>query len=486
MNLYCSWIALDSIHAEVTEVEPERVRALNTQPVREDGEYVLYWSQMNRRVEYNHALAYAIELANPLDLPVLVYEGLDCAYPYANDRIHTFMLEGVPDTTDRLRSLGIGYVFYLRRNQRGANDVLYRLSERAALVVTDDFPTFIAAKHNASVPARIGTLYLAVDSSCIVPMNRLEKREWAAYTIRPKIRKLLPTYLRAVRMPSVRRRWSGVVPEWHTEVGRDRIGDLVSSCEIDHSVKASAIFYGGSLEARRRLRSFLKTRLRRYARERNEPSAHSTSELSPYLHFGQISSLEVAIAAQEYARKHKVIADEFLEELIVRRELAFNFTRHTPDYDSLACLPDWARRTLQRHASDPRNPCFTCEQMERAETYDDLWNATQKELLLRGKIHGYYRMYWGKKIIEWAKTHEEALRIMLYLHDKYALDGRDPNTYTNVLWCFGLHDRPWSERAIFGQIRYMSYDGMRRKTDVDAYLSEIELLERRGKEAERT
>ena len=220
--------------------------------------------------------------------------------------------------------------------------------------------------------------------------------------------------------------------------------------------------------------------------ERNEPSAHSTSELSPYLHFGQISSLEVAIAAQEYARKHKLVADEFLEELIVRRELAFNFTRHTPDYDSLNCLPDWAKRTLQRHAFDPRNPCFTCEQIERAETYDDLWNTTQKELLLRGKIHGYYRMYWGKKILEWAKTHEEALRIMIYLHDKYALDGRDPNTYTNVLWCFGLHDRPWAERAIFGQIRYMSNQGMRRKTDVDAYRREMDSLERTGKETART
>ncbi len=486
MNLYCSWIALDSIHAEVTEVEPERVRALNTQPVREHGEYVLYWAQMNRRVEYNHALAYAIELANSLDLPVLVYEGLDCDYPYANDRIHTFVLEGVPDTTGRLQALGIGYVFYLRRNRREPNNVLYRLSESAAAIVTDDFPTFIAAKHNASVPDKIERLYLAVDSSCIVPMNRLEKREWAAYTIRPKIRKLLPRYLHAVKMPSLRRRWPGVIPAWHTEVERDCIGDLVSSCEIDHSVKPSTAFRGGSVEARRRLWSFLKTRLRRYARERNEPSAHSTSELSPYLHFGQISSLEVAIAAQEYARKHKLVADEFLEELIVRRELAFNFTRHTPDYDSLNCLPDWAKRTLQRHAFDPRNPCFTCEQIERAETYDDLWNTTQKELLLRGKIHGYYRMYWGKKILEWAKTHEEALRIMIYLHDKYALDGRDPNTYTNVLWCFGLHDRPWAERAIFGQTRYMSNQGMRRKTDVDAYRREMDSLERTGKETART
>src|SRR6476660_800685 len=217
MNLYWSWMALDGVHAEVTEVQPERVRALNTQYVRNSAEYVLYWPQMNRRVEYNHALAYAIELANSLDLPVLVYEGLDCAYPYANDRIHTFVLEGVPDTIERLQSLGIGYVFYLRKNRREPNNVLYRLSESAAAIVTDDFPAFIAAKHNASVPGRIDRLYLAVDSSCIIPMNRLEKREWAAYTIRPKIQKLLPTYLHAVKMPSVRRPWPGAIPVWHTE-----------------------------------------------------------------------------------------------------------------------------------------------------------------------------------------------------------------------------------------------------------------------------
>ena len=460
----------------MAQVEAERVRALNSKPVRDHADYVLYWSQMNRRVECNHALAHAIEIGNSLELPVLFYEGLDCAYPYANDRIHTFVLEGVPDTADRLQSLGIGYVFYLRKNPREPNDTLYRLSERAAVLVTDDFPTFVAAKHNASVPARVDVPYLAVDSSCIVPMNRLEKREWAAYTIRPKIRKLLSTYLNPFKMPRARKPWTGTVPEWHSNVECEQIPHLVSECDIDHCVKPSPAFRGGSSEAKRRLRNFLKAGLRRYARDRNEPAAHATSDLSPYLHFGHISGLEVAVAAQEYARKHKLVADEFLEELIVRRELAFNFARYTPGYDSLAALPDWARKTLHKHASDPRNPSFTCEQMERAETYDNLWNATQKELLVRGKIHGYYRMYWGKKIIEWAKTHEEALRIMLYLHDKYALDGRDPNTYANVLWCFGLHDRPWTERAIFGQIRYMSYEGMRRKTDMDAYLREISAL----------
>jgi deoxyribodipyrimidine photo-lyase len=428
---------------------------------------------MNRRVAYNHALAYAAELANSLDLPLLYYEALGCTYPYANDRIHTFMLEGVPDTARDLKPLGVGYAFYLRRNRREANDILYRLSARAAAVITDDYPTFVAAVHNVSVPEKVDVPYFAVDSSCIVPMNRFEKREWAAYTIRPKITKLLPLYFKSVEMAPLRRKWNGKVPEWHLEVKRSAIPELVAQCEIDHQIKPSTKFRGGAHEAKTRLNIFLEANLRRYARDRNDPVSNATSNLSPYLHFGHISSLEVALAAREFASEHKLVADEFLEELIVRRELAFNFTRFTPNYTSLDCLPDWARRTLDKHAADIRNPRYSCGQLEAAETYDALWNATQKELLVRGTIHGYYRMYWGKKIIEWARTHQEALDIMLYLHDKYALDGRDPNTYTNVLWCFGLHDRPWSERAIFGQIRYMSYDGMRRKTKVDAYIEEI-------------
>jgi deoxyribodipyrimidine photo-lyase len=469
----------------VPPVEPERVRALNTRSLRENADYVLYWSQMNRRVLHNHALAYAVELANAQSLPVLYYEGLGCTYPYANDRLHTFLLEGVPDTAKDLKPLGIGHAFYLRKNPTESNDILYRLTARAAAVITDDYPTFVAARHNTSAPAKVDVPYFAVDSSCIVPMNRLEKREWAAYTIRPKIRKMLPEYLHPVSLPAVRKRWSADLPVWHTTVASDGIPALVASCEIDHAVKPSSSFRGGSREANRRLQIFLETNLRRYAKDRNEPAGHATSNLSPYLHFGHISSLDVAMSVRAYAQEHKLVAEEFLEELIVRRELAFNFTRFAPNFDSLASLPEWALRTLAKHAKDKRDPQYTSQQMEAAETYDDIWNATQKELLIRGKIHGYYRMYWGKKIIEWARTHEEALEFMLYLHDKYALDGRDPNTYTNVLWCFGLHDRPWSERAIFGQIRYMSYDGMRRKTNTEAYIREIEYLARTGKELNR-
>jgi deoxyribodipyrimidine photo-lyase len=200
------------------------------------------------------------------------------------------------------------------------------------------------------------------------------------------------------------------------------------------------------------------------------------------LHFGHISSLQIALSAKQFAKDHKLIADDFLEELIVRRELAFNYAHFVDDPASLANLPEWALHTMKKHARDRRLYTYSVAQLEAADTSDELWNASQKELLLRGTIHGYYRMYWGKKIIEWSPTYWEAARMMVYLHDRYALDGRDPNTYTNILWCFGLHDRAWGERPVFGKIRYMSLEGMKRKTQWKTYVEEIRLLEKTGKD----
>ncbi|MEJ7607557.1 MAG: deoxyribodipyrimidine photo-lyase [Bryobacteraceae bacterium] len=457
-----------------------RVRVLNDKPVRREAKYVLYWSQMNRRAQVNHALAYAIECANELMLPVLCYEGLGNTYTYANDRIHTFMVEGVPDMATGLSKMGVGYAFYLRRKRQDRNDTLYNVAADAALIVTDDYPVFIAARHNGSVPEKIDIAYHAVDSSCVIPMSFFEKREYAAYTIRPKIKKVLQDYLQPFLMPKVKVKFDLPIPQWRVEVRPGNVGGLVSECEIDHSVPPSTAYRGGYRNARKRLDHFLDDKLLVYAKSRNEPSAHATSNLSPYLHFGHISALEVALSASE----HRLPAEEFLEELIVRRELAFNFARFAPDVTSLESLPDWAKKTLSKHARDKRHNQVTREQMESGNTYEPLWDATQKELLLRGKIHGYYRMYWGKKIIEWSATHEEALDIMISLHDRYALDGRDPNTYTNILWCFGLHDRPWGERPIFGMTRYLSLDGMKRKTNVNAYIDEIAELERTGEDRE--
>jgi deoxyribodipyrimidine photo-lyase len=327
------------------------------------------------------------------------------------------------------------------------------------------------------LPQKLDLAYFAVDSSCIVPMNRFSKHEYAAYTIRPKIAKMLPEYLEPAPEVKPACSWREPPPDFHVELTRDGVAGLVASCAIDHSVPPSPDFVGGSEAAESQLESFLQYNLKRYANGRNEPSEKATSDLSPYLHFGHISSLQVALRTMEYAKANHLGASEFLEELIVRRELAFNFARFATEQQGFADLPVWARKTMEQHLSDRRDPVFSDEQMEAAQTYDPLWNATQKELLIRGKIHGYYRMYWGKKIIEWSRTYQAALELMNRLHDRYSLDGRDPNTYTNTLWCFGLHDRPWFERPIFGVLRYMSFDGMKRKTNINAYIQEVAELE---------
>lgn len=457
-----------------------RVRGLNRATPPEGARYVLYWAQANRRVDFNQALLAAARLANELDLPLLYFEQLSFSDRCANDRLLTFVLEGVPETARRLARSGAGYVFYLRRGPSDPDDVLFRLAEQAAALITDDFPAGEVPARSAAAAARLPIPCLAVDASCTVPMNLIPERQYAAFSIRPKLQRLLPRFLKPLPALELRRPWRFPPSPYHTEVIPERIPQLVASCRIDHSVPPSRLFRGGSGEAEKRLAFFLARNLARYARYRNDPAARATSNLSPYLHFGQISALEVALAAKTWAEEHRLIADEFLEELIVRRELAFNFCRHAAHPDRLEELPEWARRTLRRHAADPRPALYTPEQFLRAETHDQLWNAAQKELLLTGKIHGYYRMYWGKKIIEWSSGYEEALRTMIELHERYALDGRDPNTYANILWCFGLHDRPWRERPVLGTLRYLSREGMERKSDVPAYLRWVAQLERAG------
>ena len=279
-------------------VEIERITRLNQAPERPERDYVLYWAQMNRRVESNHGLLYAVELANRHNLPVLYYEGLTCTYEYANDRLHTFILEGVPETRRRLKKAGIGYVFYLRKTQAKQNHAFYDLARRAAAVVTDDYPTFIAREHNARVPAKLDVAYYVVDSSCIVPMNVFGKREYAAYTLRPKINKVLSKYLKAAGELHVKHRFVSEPPAFHTEVGESQIEQLVESCEIDHSVKRSTAFTGGRVQAEKLLTYFLEHNLSRYAKEKNEPSAHATSHMSPYLHFGQISSVGNCVSCE--------------------------------------------------------------------------------------------------------------------------------------------------------------------------------------------
>jgi len=446
-----------------------RVTKLNNANENTKGRYVLYWMQMFKRASHNYALNFAIQMANERRLPLVVYEGLKFYYPWASDRMHTFILEGVAEKQAEFSERGIRYIFYLQRNKRDPKNTVARLAKEAALIVTDDYPCFIIPEHNARI-AKLNLPVYAVDANGMVPMSALPKEEYAAYTIRPKIHRLLPDLPRIITTPHIEVQKPELevdCPE--TTVSPENIADLVSQCDIDHSVKPAQLYHGGTKAGRKRLTHFVRGILPYYDKTRHEASFDGVSRLSPYLHFGFLSIQEV-VHAVERANAPKPAKEAFLEEAIVRRELSFNFTRHNPHYDSLKSLPDWALQTMRDHADDPRPELFDEETIEQAETYDELWNAAQRELVCTGHLHNYVRMLWGKRVIEWQRSYEMAFELLVHLNNKYALDGRDPNSYAGILWCFGKHDRPWFDREIFGTLRYMTSQSMGKKFRAKEYI----------------
>ncbi|HVF88114.1 MAG TPA: deoxyribodipyrimidine photo-lyase [Pyrinomonadaceae bacterium] len=451
----------------------ERTTLLNDRPENGDGRYVLYWMQIFKRASHNHALNFAARMANERKLPLVVYEGLKYYYPWANDRLHTFILEGVAEKRAEFERRGVRYVFYLQRNERDPRDTVVRLANDAALVVTDDFPCFIIPKHNLRISERARVPVYAVDSNGIIPLSAFDKEEFAARTIRPKVKRLLPQYLESPADVRVAHKAPDLeinCPEETHVTAASNIAELVAGCAIDHTVVPSPLYHGGTKNGRARLRHFVQSILPRYDDSRNEPGEDGTSRLSPYLHFGFLSAHEV-VAAVNAAEAPAAAKEAYLEELIVRRELSYNFTRFNPHYDSLDSLPAWAQRTMSEHATDPRPAVLPPEQIERGETYDELWDATQRELLRTGEIHNYARMLWGKKVIEWRASYEDAFRLLEHLNNKYALDGRNPNSYAGILWCFGKHDRAWGpERPVFGKLRYMTSQSMARKIVAKKYI----------------
>jgi deoxyribodipyrimidine photo-lyase len=455
------------------KIVDERIRLLNGSEVNRNARYVLYWMQMFKRARYNHALDFAIKTANERGLPLVVYEGLKYYYPWANDRIHTFILQGVSEKREEFARRGIRYIFYLQRHGRDPRRTLARLANEAALIVTDDFPCFIIPEQNRRLVEQVNVPVFAVDSNGMIPVSAFEKEEYSARTIRPKIKRMLalPFYGEYPVSPGIEREAGDLdldCPE--TRVTGDNLAELVSQCDIDHSVKPSPLYSGGSRIAHERLRHFVERILPRYDELRNEPSVDGTSRLSPYLHFGFISIFEI-VAAVKASPAPERAKELFLEEAIVRRELSFNFTRHNPSYDSLDALPAWALKTMEQHKDDERPNRLSERLIERGQTYDELWNASQRELLRTGEMHNYVRMLWGKMVIEWRPSYEQAFRLLVHLNNKYALDGRNPNSYAGILWCFGKHDRAWGpERPIFGKLRYMSSRGMARKFDSRAYI----------------
>jgi deoxyribodipyrimidine photo-lyase len=447
-----------------------RVTKLNQHADNSKGRYVLYWMQMYKRASHNYALNFAIQMANERGLPLVVYEGLKYYYPWASDRIHTFILEGVEEKRREFAERGIRYIFYLQRHKKDPTNVVARLAKDATLLVTDDFPCFIVPHHNSRV-AELELPVYAVDANGMAPMSLLPKEEYAAYTIRPKINRLLPDLPRRIVTPPLEKQSLKLQLDCpDTEITGANIAKLVSECDIDHTVKPSPLYQGGTKAGRKRLRHFVENILPHYDETRSEPSVDGSSRLSPYLHFGFLSIQEI-VAAVEKADAPKTSKDVFLEEVIVRRELSFNFTRHNPNYDSLASLPDWVHKTMREHADDLRPELMDAEKIEAGETYDELWNATQRELVSTGLLHNYVRMLWGKKVIEWQRSYEMAFELLVHLNNKYALDGRDPNSYAGILWCFGKHDRPWFEREIFGMMRFMSSHSMAKKFRAKQYIA---------------
>lgn len=448
----------------------ERVRQLNDRPINKKGRYVLYWMQMFKRVENNHALVWAIRKANELKLPLVVYEGLKYYYPWASDRLHTFILEGVEEKRAAFKDLGIRYVFYLQADRDSPKQTVARLARQAALVVTDDHPCFIIPEHNRRIAEKAEIPVFAVDSNGIIPMSKFEKEEYAAYTIRPKINRLLDRYLKPMEPESIDAPSLGMEVDCPATIVTDgNIAELVAECDIDHKVAPSKVYRGGTAAGRERLKKFIEEILPDYERTRNKPEIDGSSRLSAYLHFGSLSPLEVALAVRDADAPQGSI-DAYLEELIVRRELSFNMTRHNANYDSLAALPPWVHKTMREHAGDERQFTYTLEQLEAGETHDELWNAAQREMVATGEMHNYVRMLWGKNVIAWSDSYEIAFETLVHLNNKYCLDGRDPNSYAGILWCFGKHDRPWMKRPVFGTIRYMTSGSTGRKFNSKEYI----------------
>jgi len=450
-----------------------RINEKRTQP---EGEYVLYWMQSTHRFEENWALRFAILEADRLNKPLVIHQGLDPTYEHANDRIHSFILHNARELARRAEAMGLFYQFVLRRRRDDDRRVVDRLAARAALVVTDLYPTCGIAQRTQRLGERVNCRVVAIESHGVVPSGAFEKEEYAARTIRPKLHKLLSLALEPVAMQGPRRT---VTPTLAAslrdtlavdtlDLTRIDIASEIARCEIDHAVAPVALA-SGLPAARARLAMFCEGALADYTRRRSDPNDdEGTSRLSPYLHFGQISPAEVARAA--LASPHAAEAQKFIDELVTWRELSLNFCLRNPNFGTLAALPDWVHKAMASHADDAREATYTLEEFERADTHDELWNAAQRELLLTGVMHNVVRMLWGKTLILWSAHYADALAWLVHLNNKYGLDGRDPSSYGGIQWCFGKFDRPFYNRPVMGVIRPMSIKRARDKWDAEQYI----------------
>lgn len=482
-----------------TRIPAARVRQVNQEPENREGRFILYWMTAFRRLGWNFALEYAASQARRLGKPLVILEILTVDYPYASPRLHAFMLEGM---AERHRQSGGRPVFhypFVERVSGEGRELLQALARWAAMVITDDYPASLHPRLIA-LAARVSRVRVdAVDSNGVIPLRGADRAFPSALAFRRFLQeRILNSLLEPPHpdpltdyLPSADRAVpTDILDRWPSAglALRDDPGRLWRGLPLDVSIPPVESLPGGTEPARRLLEKFVHGPLERYAEDRNHPDLEATSRLSPYLHFGNLSSHEVfqAVARREDWSPARIYgpadgrrkgwwgmatgAEAFLDQLLTWRELGFNAAYHLPDYTDYGSLPTWARTTLEEHVRDPRPFLYGLEQLRGGDTYDAVWNAAQRQLLEEGVIHNYLRMLWGKKILEWTATPRDALDIMVELNDRLALDGRDPNSYSGIFWCLGRYDRGWPEAPIFGKVRRMSSSATRRKVRMERYL----------------
>ena len=474
-----------------------RVRALGQPSVRYDGDYVLYWMTSARRLSWNQALDRAVAWALELGHPLVILEGLRAGYEFASPRLHRFVMDGMADKRRADLPGGVTYLPYVERELGDGSGLLETLMGQASVVVGDDFPEFFLPRMLGAAAKRCPVRFEAVDGNGLLPMSTVGRAYPSAYHFRRVLQKTLPDWIglapaerpfegwRSSRRPSLP---SNLEERWPMATVADlESSDFLAGLPLDGTV-GPVSYRGGEVEGARVIRRFLQERLGRYASDRNHPDRHAVSELSPYLHFGHVSAFQIfdGVASSEGWTPLRLSPDSsgkregwwgmspsaeaFLDQLATWRELGFNKSYHDRDHRRYGSLPDWARGTLADHAEDPKEHVYDLDAFESASTHDPVWNAAQRELLAEGRVHNYLRMLWGKKILEWSEDPETALAIMIELNDRFAVDGRDPNSYSGIFWILGRYDRPWPERPVFGKVRSMSSERTKQKVDMEDYL----------------
>ncbi len=427
---------------------------------------VIYWMSRDQRVHNNYALLFAQQLALQKGRPLGVVFNIAPDFLEATIRQYSFMLNGLKEVEQELKNYNI--TFFLLSGEPNKNIPSFIKKNNVSILVSDFDPIKIKRIWKRKIAGKINIPFYEVDAHNINPCWLVsDKQEFAAYTIRPRIHNHLSEFL--VEFPELKKMkrdnsFSASSIDW---------GKAFQNLNVNKTVKEVDWINPGEHSALESLKFFLENKFDKYAEERNDPTKNAQSNLSPYFHFGQISAQMAAFEVKKFGGNPES-EKAFLEELIVRKELSDNFCFYNSGYDSFKAFPGWARETLFKHKDDKREYIYTKDEFENAQTHDDLWNAAQNELIKTGRMHGYMRMYWAKKILEWTNTPQYALTIAIYLNDKYALDGRDPNGYAGCAWSIGgVHDRPWAEREIFGKIRYMNRNGAERKFDIDGYIKRV-------------